>query len=169
MSDHRCPYCKQAFQSSLFCPGQSVCSRPDCQRQRRRDYHRRKIASDPVYRQVCRDSPRKWRGQHPGYWKQYRQLHPEVVERNRQQQRRRDQKRRLVHLANNNSAWDLKRSAAEVWLLGADAEHLANNNLAHSQVLILQAVAPALTSPLASCQQHPSGVLRPPVLQQNPC
>ena len=169
MSDHRCRYCNQPFQPSLFCPGQLVCSRPDCQRQRRRDYHRRKIASDPVYRQVCLESPRKWRDQHPGYWKQYRQLHPQVVERNRQQQRRRDQKRRLVHLANNTSALDLKRSVAEVWLLGRDAEHLANNNLAHSQVLILQAVAPAPASSLGTCQQHPSGVLRRPLLQENPC
>ena len=168
MSDHCCRYCNQPFQPSPFCPHQFVCSRPNCQRQRRHDYHRRKIASDPVYRQVCLESPRKWRDQHPSYWKQYRQLHPEVVERNRQQQRRRDQKRRWVHLANNTSALDLKRSVAEVWLLGRDAEHLANNNLAHSQVLILQAVAPAPASSLASCQQH-SGVLRRPLLQENPC
>jgi hypothetical protein len=91
------------------------------------------------------------------------------VERNRQQQRRRDQKRRLVHLANNTSALDLKRSVTEVWLLGRDAEYLANNNLAHSQVLILKAVAPAPASSLGACQQHPSGVLRRPLLQKNPC
>jgi hypothetical protein len=36
-------------------------------------------------------------------------------------------------------AFDLKHSAAEVWLLGPPAEHLAKNNLAFSQVLILQA------------------------------
>jgi hypothetical protein len=30
-----------------------VCGQAHCQRQRRRDYHRQKIASDPVYQQVC--------------------------------------------------------------------------------------------------------------------
>jgi hypothetical protein len=59
-------------------------------RQRRRDYHGRKIASDHLYRQVCLESPGKWRDQHRGYWKPYRQAHPEVAERNRQQLSPRD-------------------------------------------------------------------------------
>jgi hypothetical protein len=39
-----------------------------------------------------------------GYWKKYRQDHPQQVERNRRQQRLRDQKRRLANLANNTLA-----------------------------------------------------------------
>jgi hypothetical protein len=104
MKDHRCRYCQQAFQPDPYHPQQQVCSQAECQRQRRSDYHRQKIASDPVYQQVCLDSPRKWRRAHPDYWKQYRQDHPEQVERNRRQQRLRDQKRRLANLANNNLA-----------------------------------------------------------------
>jgi hypothetical protein len=80
------------------------------------------------------------------------------VERNRQRQQRRDQKRRLLNLANNNLAVDLKHSAAEVWLLGPAARYLANNNLATCQVLIFQSAAPAVPTPPAACQQHPSGV-----------
>jgi hypothetical protein len=80
------------------------------------------------------------------------------VERNRQRQHRRDQKRRLLNLANNSLAVDLKRSAAEVWLLGASAKHLANNNLAACQILIFQSPAASVPAPLAACQQHPSGV-----------
>jgi hypothetical protein len=169
MSDHRCRYCRQLFQPSCYHPQQLVCSQPDCQRQRRRDYHRLKITSDPVYRQVCRDSPRKWRGQHPGYWKQYRQSHPECVERNRQQQRRRDQKRRLVNLANNNLVLDVKRSAAGVWLVGPEAGILANNNLAQSQILIFQAIERTPPPPSAPCQQHPYGSATAVPLQENPC
>ncbi len=108
MSDRRCPYCQQVFQPARYHPQQVVCSQPACQRQRRRDYQRQKIASDPVYRQVSLDSSQKWRRAHPGYWKQYRQHHPEQAERNRQRQQRRDQKRRLLNLANNNLALDLK-------------------------------------------------------------
>src|ERR1700747_3326769 len=47
----------------------TVCGNPVCQNQRRRDYHRQKIASDPVYQQVCLESPRKWRKATPDYWK----------------------------------------------------------------------------------------------------
>ena len=47
-------------------------------------------------------------------------------------------KRHLQNLVKNNLAFDLKHSAAEVWLLGPEAENLAKNNLAFSQVLILR-------------------------------
>lgn len=158
MSDRRCRYCQQIFQPALYHPQQVVCSQPTCQRQRRRDYHRQKIVSDPVYRQVCLESPRKWREAHPGYWKQYRRNHPQQLERNRQRQQLRDQKRRLVHLANNNLASDLKHFPAEVWLLGQAARHLANNNLAPCQVLIFHPPSPSVPLSSASCKQQPSGV-----------
>jgi hypothetical protein len=140
MSDHRCRYCQQPFQPSPFHPDQIVCGRPDCRRHQRRDYHRRKIETDALYRQVCRDSQQKWRARHPDYPRQYRQAHSESVERNRQAQRRRDRRRHLQNLVKNNLALDLKHSAAEVWLLGPETRHLAKNNLAFSQVLILQTV-----------------------------
>jgi hypothetical protein len=53
MKDLRCRYCQQVFQSSAYHPQQTVCNQPACQHQRQRDYHRQKIASDPIYRQVC--------------------------------------------------------------------------------------------------------------------
>ena len=63
-----------------FQPRQVVCSETGCQQQRRTDYHKEKIASDPEYREGCRDSPRKWRARNPGYWKQYREKNPAAVE-----------------------------------------------------------------------------------------
>lgn len=131
MKDHRCPYCQQVFQPASYHPQQRVCRQPACQRQRRSDYHRQKIASDPVYQQVCLDSPRKWRRANPDYWRKYRQDHPQQVERNRWQQRVRDRKRRLVNLA--------------------------NNNLATRQALISQSLDPSGLASPASCKQHPSG------------
>jgi hypothetical protein len=138
MSDRRCRYCQQLFQPSRFHPHQIICGRPYCRRHHRREYHRRKIETDAVYRQVCRDSQQKWRARNPDYPRQYRQSHPESVERNRQAQRRRDRRRHLQNLVKNNLALDLKHAAAEVWLLGPDTRHLAKNNLSFSQVLILQ-------------------------------
>jgi hypothetical protein len=114
MDERRCRYCQKLFQPSKYQPCQMVCGDPACQRKRRTDYHRQKIATDPEYREVCRDSPRKWRAHHPDYWERYRSDHPAVAERNRQQQRARDRRRRLRHLANNTSAVDLKHSAAQV-------------------------------------------------------
>ena len=140
---HRCcRYCEQSFPPSRYHPQQSVCSQPDCQRRRRSDYHRRKLQSDRLYRQVVSDSQKKWREAHPDYSRHYRQQHPAAAEHNRRQQRRRDQKRRIQNLAKNNLALDLKHSAAEVWLLGSAVKDLAKNNLASCQLFIFQPLEP---------------------------
>jgi hypothetical protein len=158
MDQRYCRLCHRQFEPSRFHPEQSVCSDKRCQQQRCREKRKQKLALDPEYREVCRDSARKWRDNHPGYWKQYRAAKPESVERNRSQQRHRDLRHRLADLANNNSALDLKSSVAGVWLLGPAAEDLANNNLASAQVFILQ--GSLLKQPLreTSCKQHPSGL-----------
>jgi superfamily II DNA helicase RecQ len=157
MRERRCRYCQKAFQTSKFRPLQTVCSEAVCQRQRRTDYHRERIAADPEYRDVCRDSPRKWRARNPGYWSRYRAEHPDAVARNREQQKLRDRKERLRNLANNTLARDLKHSAAEIWLVGAETEQLANNNAARSQVWVIEALAPCRSPMPPPCKQHPSG------------
>ena len=135
-----------------------MCSDRPCQQRRRNQSRKQKLLQDPEYRAVCRDSARKWRANHPGYWKRYRSANPESVARNRTQQRKRDLRRRLSTLANNNVAWDLKASVAGVWLLGPAGATLANNNLATAQVFILQNTMRQQPLPEASCKQHPSGV-----------
>jgi len=137
---HACRYCQQSFQLSKCHPKQLVCSRAECQRRRRTDYHRDKIANDPTYAEKCRESARHWRKQRPDYWDQYRQAHPLGVARNREQQRARDCKRHFTTLANNTSASELKRCPATVWLLGAELHNLANNTLAPAQLWVLQAL-----------------------------
>ena len=145
----RCPYCHCSFAFSAYRPQQLVCSRSECQRLRRADYHRRKLAADTEYHQVALDSQKQWRDEHPDYQKQRRRQNPQVVENNRQRQRQRDQKRRLGRLVKNNLALDLKRSASEVWLLGPKLHHLVKNNLASAQVLILPSLGtpPAVIAP----------------------
>ncbi len=157
MRERRCRYCQKYFHTSKFRPLQTVCSEAGCQRQRRTDYHRQKIATDPEYGEVCRDSPRKWRARNPGYWSRYRAKHPDAVARNREQQKLRDSKERLCNLANNTLARDLKHSAAEVWLVGAGAERLANNNVARGQVWVIEVLAPFRSMLPPPCKQHPYG------------
>ena len=158
MRERRCLYCQQIFQPSKFQRRQAVCGEADCQLRRRADYHRAKLAADPEYREVCRDSPRKWRSHNPDYWKQYRRKNPASADRNRQQQRLRGRKRRLCDLANNTSALDLKHSAAQIWLVGPGADHLANNNSAQAQVWVIEALPARIAPPAPSCKQHPAGL-----------
>ncbi len=136
----RCPYCGRQFLPSSFRPSQRVCFSPDCRRRRRADYHRRKYQSDPLYRQICQDSRRKWRARNPDYQRHYRSRHPGYVDGNRRAQRRRDRKRRMRDLVKNNLAFDLKRCSADVWLAGPAMQDLVKNNLAISQVMIFQTV-----------------------------
>jgi hypothetical protein len=141
-----CRICQQPFEASKFRPDQSVCSRPECQRRRCTEYHRGKVAEDPLYAQVVRDSRKKWREGHPAYQNEYRQSHEAAAARNRLMQRRRDAKRRAQVLVKNNLALDLKRCAAEVWLVGAAAGDLEKNNLASCNMLIFQQAAPEATA-----------------------
>jgi len=140
LPSRRCRYCQQIFQPSNYCPKQSVCSKPECQRCRKSEYHRQKVQTDSEYAEIVRDSQKKWREAHPEYSKQYRQTHPETVECNRRQQQRRDQQGRIQNLAKNNLALDLKGSVSEVWFVGPGVKDLAKNNLASAKVFIYQPV-----------------------------
>jgi hypothetical protein len=154
MGEQRCRYCAQLFQPSRYQPRQTVCSAPACQQRRRTEYRRQKLASDGEYRQVCQDSSRKWRARNPDYWKRYRERNPDSVARNREQQQARDRRQRLLDLANNTSALDLKHSAAEVWLLNPEAEDLANNNSAPGQVWVIERLARRIGPAAESCKQQ---------------
>lgn len=159
MVERRCRYCQQVFQPSKYQPKQAVCSSPDCQRRRRADYHRNKIAADPDYAESCRESARKWRSHQPGYWKQYRDTHPDAAGENRQKQATRDRKRQLLRLANNTSASELNLCPATVWLLGTELRDLANNNLARAQLWVLQGLSSPAAGAEDSCKQQRSSAV----------
>src|SRR6266568_1883353 len=166
MLQRACRLCQCSFHASRCHPEQTVCAAAECQRRRRREYHRHKVAADSVYHQVCNDSSQKWRAENPRYWKRYRQAHPDKAEQNRVFQQTRDQKRRVRDLANNNLALDLKSCAAGVWLFGPAARHLANNTLATTQVFIVEGLNQrprnlANNNPLASTPVLPDNRISP--------
>src|ERR1039457_2670036 len=70
--DRSCPFCSNSFQPSRYHPNQRICASVECQRRRRRDYHKIKLANDPAYREQCRDSQKKWRGKNTLYMNHYR-------------------------------------------------------------------------------------------------
>jgi hypothetical protein len=157
MGERRCRYCEKTFQPSKYQPQQAVCGESACQKRRRTEYRQQKLKTDDEYRQVCRDSSRKWRSENPDYWKRYREKHPEAVTQNREKQRGRDGKQRLLDLANNTSALDLKHSAAAVWLLNGDAAGLANNNSASGKIFVIEALPRRQGPGRESCKQQPAG------------
>jgi hypothetical protein len=142
-----CPFCRKPFEPSLFHPKQTVCVSPACQRRRRSEYHRSKIATDAAYRQQCADSRITWRETHPDYQKHYRETHEAYAEQNRAKQCLRNQKRKLALIVKNNLAIDVKRLPAEVWMAGAGLEAIVKNNLAIPEVFILHAVGASNPSP----------------------
>ncbi len=132
----KCSFCANNFIPSRYRPQQRVCSRQKCQLRRKREYHRQKLETDPVYRQTCLDSQRKWRERNPDYQRQYRSKHLEYVEQNRQSQRHRDHRRRLSHLVKNTLAFPVSPLSAEVYLCHDEKGDLVKNNLASTQVYI---------------------------------
>ena len=140
MLQRPCQLCQRPFTHSRFHPEQTVCKTTECQQRRRREYHRRKVAEDSVYRQVCNDSSQKWRSQNPDYWKRYREAHPDKAGQNRALQQTRDQKRRVRDLANNNLA---ATQAFIVEGLNQRPRNLANHNaLALAPVLPENRISP---------------------------
>lgn len=95
----RCTHCRTLFVPNPRVKAQRFCSHQACQRARKTQWQRDKLARDPDYRANQRDCQRNWQRQHPHYWRQYRQKRADYCERNRLQQRQRDHKRRPGPLA----------------------------------------------------------------------
>jgi hypothetical protein len=138
MSDKICRYCEKPFLPSRYRPDQQVCSLDDCQRHRRADYHRQKLAEDSVYREQCRDSQAKWRAKNPDYMERYRARH-----RHRSQTaaktRLLQELRRLLKHVENNVAQNLKSYDTRVWLLFPNAGAREKNSPDRPEVLVLPA------------------------------
>ena len=90
MENKNCVACGQCFQPRAQVPRQSYCSAPGCQLQRRKKWLRLKLQADPDYQDNQTRAQQAWSQRNPDYWRQYRESHPDYVDRNRAQQRSRD-------------------------------------------------------------------------------
>ena len=93
MGKKRCVACGERFTPCRHVPGQQYCSKPACQRERRRRWQRAKLRRDPDYQANQAAAQRRWCERHPEYWRRHRQSHPEYTARNREQQRERNHNR----------------------------------------------------------------------------
>lgn len=92
MVNKQCVACGQSFQPRPQVPQQAYCSAPSCQHQRKRQWQRNKMQTDPDYQDNQSRAQQAWNGRNPDYWRNYRKSHPEYVERNRSLQRGRNAK-----------------------------------------------------------------------------
>ncbi|MEI7842891.1 MAG: hypothetical protein WCI39_07650 [Gallionellaceae bacterium] len=89
MEYKQCVACGQPFKRRPQVPQQSYCSAPSCQRERKRQWQRLKLQTDPDYQDNQNRAQKAWLERNPNYSRQYRDSHPEYVNRNRDQQRER--------------------------------------------------------------------------------
>jgi hypothetical protein len=151
MNEKTCAYCKQKFRPSRFHPEQTVCVSADCQRRRRADYHKRKLAIDLAYLEQCRHSQKKWRDENPDYMKEYLAKRQTPQRSSSYDSGMVNELQRLVDLARNNRVFDLKSSDATILLVCPDdiarqKNTLAfeKNTLAHAKLIVLQGSMRAL-------------------------
>ena len=93
MQSRRCVACGQAFAPRPQVPNQAYCPHSECQRERRRRWQRDKLAADPDYRDNQSRAQQAWVQRNPGYWRAYREAHPDYAARNRSQQPSRNARR----------------------------------------------------------------------------
>ena len=93
MPKKRCPACGEEFLPWPQILNQEFCSKPNCQRERRRRRQAERRAKSPERHASDALYFQDWAAKNPGYWKRYREKHPEYTERNRQQQKRRSSTR----------------------------------------------------------------------------
>lgn len=91
-----CDHCGCPLPLSLRNPNQRFCGMPECQRARKRQWQKHKMASDSAYRENQRQANKEWLKNNPRYWDQYRQNRPEYTQQNRVKSKERMRIRRQV-------------------------------------------------------------------------
>jgi len=86
---HQCLGCHKDFIPRPNVADQQYCSGEACQRKRRADWQRRKLAQDADYREHQKKAKINWRDRHRDYMRDYRRNHPEYRDRERLQRRER--------------------------------------------------------------------------------
>lgn len=97
MHQPHCQHCGEAFTPCPRVKNQKYCSKPECQKARKRLWHKQKLLNDEAYRINQEAAKRRWRQNHSDYCRKYRASHPGYVLRNREKQRIRNKKRRDAH------------------------------------------------------------------------
>ena len=102
MAKKLCVACGKEFSPRPQIRNQSFCSAPECQRERHRQWQKRKRQVDATYRKVDAEYSSAWAAKNAGYWERYRENHPDYADRNRRQQKQRNAKSQKLNVAIQN-------------------------------------------------------------------
>lgn len=92
----KCPYCKTSFTPHVKVGArQKTCGSPECKKALKSENNKRWRRRNADCCQNDYPRVKEWLDQNPGYLKQYRQDHPEYVQKNREAQRVRDRSKKL--------------------------------------------------------------------------
>jgi hypothetical protein len=152
--ERRCEHCGERFIPRPNVGCQRYCSKDECQRARRNKWRKRKLRTDAEYRGNQHDAQKRWRENHPEYWKVYRATHPGYVERNRVLQRERNRRRRGRLIAKRYESSDGNSMRSGLYrLIPAGAGGIAKRDEYLVKLDILPSSYPRDTSFFPDCKQ----------------
>jgi len=121
---------------------QSYCNAPECKQAKKSARKKERYHTDPVYRQRHLDRQKIWRSNRPAheYQQQYRESHPEYVERNRELQSKRNctRKKRTASMIVNGTPLSLQASNDNAYaIISVKREKIVNGTpfLAQMQII----------------------------------
>ena len=130
MEEIVCCSCGDVFTRSVRHKNQCYCPKSECQKARKAAWKRYKMHSDPDYKFNQTLSNKKWAKANPGYWKAYRQKHPEMTARNRM----------LQSIRNRRQCAKAKKQSDEALIAKVDAS-IVNNFKVVGQYWLVPVIA----------------------------
>ena len=90
-----CLHCRGAFSRHPSSKNQKYCNSKECRKASRRAWKKKNRATNKPYQQQCLTHQKRWCKKRPAhmYQEEYRKLHPEYEDRNRELQLERNKKR----------------------------------------------------------------------------
>jgi hypothetical protein len=112
MTKLRCLHCANGFIPVPQVQNQAYCSNPDCQKQRRRQWQKRKLQSDPDYRDNQSRAQKAWSEKNPDYWRKHRQASQgsESFLENKPKQLPQESKVKSIKMDSSNQAQALQKA-----------------------------------------------------------
>lgn len=147
MENRWCTACGCQFSPNARSPKQSYCTKPECQRERRRLWQQLKRRTDPDYLENQARAQHAWCQRNPAYWRTYRARHPDYAEKNRQKQRQR-QASQLAKMDSVNPAASLVTGLYQLCVL--DALGVAKMDPLTVRITVLRASPPGA----AGCKER---------------
>ena len=132
----RCVCCGRLVPANVHVKNQKYCGEAACQRARKAEWQRQKLANDEQYRSDQQEAQKLWRENNPDYWRNYRDRRPDYRDRNRLLQKVRDRRRKVSVLAKMDASMPIPPLVDGTYYL---APHLAKMDAFRQKVHLITA------------------------------